>query len=78
MVTTHELPVCDYSWIKALVEEGAEAKLRDLYSLEPGKHVSNMRRYDDEPANRGTHALPCFRKIDTGQWLNVLFTVDGD
>ena len=58
MVTTHELLGFAYSRLKALIEDGAEPEHRELYSREPGKHVSEIRQYDGEPAYRGTHALP--------------------
>jgi len=58
LMTTHRLPQFAYQRIRQLIEDGAEPQNLHLYSKEPGKHFSGIRRYDGKPAHGGTHALP--------------------
>ena len=60
LVTTHRLPEFAYERIRELIEERAEPKDPHLYSTEPGKHFSEIRRYDEIPVYGRTHALPMF------------------
>ena len=60
LVSTHRLPEFGYERIRELIEDGAEPEKRHLYSTEPGKHFSEIRPYEREPAKGGTHARSMF------------------
>lgn len=50
LVTTHRLPEFAYDRIRDLIERGAEPENRSQYSTEPGKHFSEIRRFDGNPS----------------------------
>lgn len=50
LVTTHKLPEFVYNRIRDLIEYGAEPKELHRYSVEPGKHFSEIRKWDGETA----------------------------
>lgn len=53
LVTTHKVPEFAYERLRDLIEGGAEPKERHRYSQEPGKHFSEIRRWDGKPAFAG-------------------------
>ena len=58
LVSTHKLPEFAYQRIRELIEDDADPRNGHLYTTEPGKHFSELRRYSGKSAYGGANALP--------------------